>query len=138
MTNTWCDFHGIDSNGFAVQVDKRPSGVSEGDGSVGLNVLRHVPVPQAKFRPGSDGADDAGGDVVGERERAAHGDHELAGTDVVGGAQGHRGEILAGNAHRCEVGFDVHVLHDAREDAAILQFDLSEIYDFKSLLGTAI
>ena len=64
------------------------------------------------------------GDGVRERERAAHGDDELPGADVGAGAEGHDGEALGRDAHGGQVGLDVHVLHGAREGAAVREANL--------------
>ena len=106
-----CDFHRVDPDCLAVQVDEGPARVAEGDGGVRLDVLGHVPLPEPQLGPvPADGADDAGGDGVGEGEGAAHGDDELSGADAGRVAHPHHGEVAGCDPHCRKVGPDVDVL----------------------------
>ena len=41
------NLHAVDTNGFSIKIDERPSRITEGDGSVSLYVLWHIPALQA-------------------------------------------------------------------------------------------
>src|SRR5699024_8291573 len=96
---------GVDADQFAVQIDQRAARVAGVDGGVGLNEVFEA-IPEAVA---TEAADDAGGDGLGQAERVADGNDEVADPQLVRVGYRQFGQV---------VGVDLYHRHVGRRRAA--------------------
>jgi len=111
------EHRGVDADQVAVGVDQGTAGVAAVDRRVGLQeVFKGV---QAQAAAG--GADDALGHRLTETERIADGQHHIADAGLRRAADGHRRQILEGDAQHGEIGLRVRARHGRFGLAAVGQ-----------------
>ena len=104
----------VDPHEPAPQIDQRSTTTPRIDGRIGLDVDHR----RLGFELPCDRADDAKRDRVTQSERAAEGDHELTGFQVIRVTKGKSREVLLGNLQDRQIRFDVETDNFGRDDAS--------------------